>query len=332
MKAIIATKYGAPDVLQLKEVAKPTPKDNEVLVKIHAVSINFGDLLVRNFNKVTPRNFSMPGILWIPTRLALGIRKPRQPIFGSEFSGVIESVGKDVTRFNAGDQVFGYRSMNMGANAEYLAVGENSLIAPKPDNMSYEEVATIPYGALTALNLLRKMDIKAGQKVLINGASGGIGSFAVQLAKSYGADVTGVCGSQRVDMVKALGADKVIDYTKEDFTQNGETYDLIFDVIRKSSFARVKNSLTQNGRYLLASFKMKQLFQMLWTSRFSKKKVVCAISGENLQDLLHIKDLIEDGTIKTVIDRCYPLEQTADAHRYIESGDKKGHVVITVAQ
>lgn len=332
MKAIIATKYGAPDVLQLKEVAKPTPKDNEVLVKIHAVSINFGDLLVRNFNKVTPRNFSMPGILWIPTRLALGIRKPRQPIFGSEFSGVIESVGKDVTRFNAGDQVFGYRSMNMGANAEYLAVGENSLIAPKPDNMSYEEVATIPYGALTALNLLRKMDIKAGQKVLINGASGGIGSFAVQLAKSYGADVTGVCGSQRVDMVKALGADKVIDYTKEDFTQNGETYDLIFDVIRKSSFARVKNSLTQNGRYLLASFKMKQLFQMLWTSRFSKKKVVCAISGENLQDLLHIKDLIEDGTIKTVIDRCYPLEQTADAHRYIESGDKKGHVVVTVAQ
>lgn len=332
MKAIIATKYGAPDVLQLKEVAKPTPKDNEVLVKIHAVSINFGDLLVRNFNKVTPRNFSMPGILWIPTRLALGIRKPRQPIFGSEFSGVIESVGKDVTRFNAGDQVFGYRSMNMGANAEYLAVGENSLIAPKPDNMSYEEVATIPYGALTALNLLRKMDIKAGQKVLINGASGGIGSFAVQLAKSYGADVTGVCGTQRVDMVKALGADKVIDYTKEDFTQNGETYDLIFDVIRKSSFARVKNSLTQNGRYLLASFKMKQLFQMLWTSRFSKKKVVCAISGENLQDLLHIKDLIEDGTIKTVIDRCYPLEQTADAHRYIESGDKKGHVVVTVAQ
>lgn len=331
MKAIIANKYGSPEVLQMGEVKTPTPKDNQVLVKIHAVSINFGDLLVRDFPKVTPRNFSMPGILWLPTRLTLGIRKPRQPIFGSEFSGVIESVGKDVTRFNVGDEVFGYRSMNMGANAEYLAVNEDSLIAPKPDNMTFDEIATVPYGALTALHILRKMDIKTGQKILINGASGGIGMFAVQLAKAYGAEVTGVCGTARVEMVKALGADHVIDYTQEDFTQNGETYDLIFDVIRKSSFKKVKNSLTQNGRYLLASFKMKQIFQMLWTSRFSKKKVVCAMAGENLQDLLQIKDLIDDGTLKTVVDRSFPMEQAPNAHRYAESNARKGRVVINIA-
>ena len=207
---------------------------------------------------------------------------------------------------------------------------KTGLVAIKPANMTYEEAATVPGGALTALNLLRKVNIQRGQKVLINGASGGIGSAAVQLAKYFGAEVTGVCGTPRLEFVKSLGADKVIDYTKEDFTQNGETYDLIFDILGKSSFSRCKSSLKQNGRYLLASFKMKQLFQMLWTSMIGSKKVICALSGEKTEDLLFIKELIEAGKIKSVIDRRYPLEQTAEAHRYVETGHKKGNVVITV--
>jgi NADPH:quinone reductase-like Zn-dependent oxidoreductase len=218
----------------------------------------------------------------------------------------------------------------MGANAEYLCMPENGLVAIKPANMTFEEAAVVPYGAITALNLLRKVNIQRGQKVLINGASGGIGSAAVQLAKHYGAEVTGVCATPRVEFVKALGADKVIDYTKEDFTQNGETYDLIFDIMGKSSFSRCKNSLKPNGRYLLASFKMKQLFQMLWTSIVGDKKVICALSSESPKDLVFIKELVEAGKIKSIIDRCYPWEQIADAHRYVEGGHKRGNVVVTV--
>ncbi|HXQ33472.1 MAG TPA: NAD(P)-dependent alcohol dehydrogenase, partial [Anaerolineales bacterium] len=213
---------------------------------------------------------------------------------------------------------------------EYLCMAEDGLVAFKPANMSYAEAASVPYGGLTALNLLRKVNIQPGQKVLINGASGGIGSAAVQLAKYYGAEVTGVCATPRLEFVKSLGADKVIDYTKEDFTKNGETYDLIFDILGKSSFSRCKSSLKQNGRYLLASFKMKQLFQMLWTSLIGDRKVICALSSENPKDLIFIKELVEAGKIKSIIDRRYPLEQIAEAHRYIEEGYKKGSVVITV--
>lgn len=330
MKAIVCTAYGSPDVLQLKEVAKPTPKDNEILVKVHASSINFGDIFVRDFKSVTPRTFTMPAILWLPTRLTLGIRKPKKKILGSEFAGEIESVGKDVTQFKIGDPVFGYRAMNFGANAEYLCLPADGLVTTKPANMSYEEAVTTPYGGMTALNLLRSVNIQPGQKVLINGASGAIGSAAVQLAKYYGAEVTGVCGTPRMEFVKALGADKVIDYTQADFTQNGETYDVIFDIKGKSSFERCKTSLTPKGRYLLASFKMKQVFQMLRTSQGDGQKVICALSGEKIDDLLFLKELIEAGHYKTVIDRCYPLEQTADAHRYIEAGHKQGNVVITI--
>ena len=331
MKAIVINKYGSPDVLQITEIEKPTPRDNEVLVKIHATPVNFGDIMVRNFKAVSPRKFTMPEPLWLPVRIMFGFTKPRVKILGSEFAGKIEAVGKDVTRFKPGDQVFGYRGPKMGANAEYLCVAEDSLLAIKPANMTYEEIATVPYGALTALNLLRKAEIQRGQKVLINGASGGIGSYALQLAKHYGAEVTGVCGTPRVEMVKALGADQVVDYTKEDFTKSGETYDLIFDVLGKSSFARCKAVLKPNGRYLLASFKMKQLFQMLWTSITGSKKVICAMSSETVDDLIIVKELVEAGKIKTVIDRCYPLDQIAEAHRYIESGHKTGNVVITLA-
>ena len=330
MKAIVCTKYGPPDVLELKEVEKPAPKDNEVLIRVHATSVNFGDLLARNFKEISPGKFSMPLLFWFFAKIYFGFTKPKITILGSEFAGEIESAGKDVKLFKKGDQVFGYLGQNMGAYAEYLCMPEDGCVAIKPANMTYEEAAVVPYGAIMALNLLRKVNIQSGQKVLVNGASGGIGSAAVQIAKYFGAEVTGVCSTPRLEFVKSLGADKVIDYTKEDFTQSGETYDLIFDILGKSSFSRCKSSLKQNGRYLLASFKMKQLFQMLWTKMAGSKRVICALATDKQEDLIFIKELIEAGKIKSVIDRRYPLEQTAEAHRYVEKGHKKASVVITV--
>lgn len=272
----------------------------------------------------------MPMLLWLPARISFGLRKPKNPILGSEFAGEIEAIGKGVKKFRKGDQVFAYRGMSMGANAEYLCMPEDGMVGVKPANMTYEEAACVPYGGIMALSLLRKVNIQSGQKVLINGASGGIGSLAVQLAKYYGAEVTGVCSTPRLELVKSLGADKVIDYIKEDFTKNGERYDLIFDILGRSSFSRCKGSLTQNGRYLLASFKMRKLFQMLGTSIIGSKKVICALASEKSEDIIFLKELVEAGKIRSVIDRCYPLEQTAEAHRYVEKGQKKGNVVITV--
>ena len=330
MKAILYTRYGPPEVLELKEVEKPAPKDHEVLIRVHATSVNFGDLLARNFKELSPGKFSMPLLFWFFAKMYFGFRKPKITILGNEFAGQIESAGKDVKLFKKGDQVFGYLGQNMGAYAEYLCMPEDGCVAIKPANMTYEEAAIVPYGAIMALNLLRKMNIQSGQKVLVNGASGGIGSAAVQIAKYFGAEVTGVCSTPRLEFVKSLGAYKVIDYTKEGFTQSGETYDLIFDILGKSSFSGCKSSLKQNGRYLLASFKMRQLFQMLWTSMIGSKKVICALAIDKQEDLIFIKELIEMGKIKSVIDRCYPLEQTAEAHRYVEKGHKKTSVVITV--
>jgi len=330
MKAIVYTEYGSPDVLHLKEIAKPSPKDNEVLIRNYATTVNFGDLMARNFKAISPSKFNMPLFFWLPTLLAFGLGKPRNHILGSEFAGDVEAVGKSVMRFKPGDQVFGYLGQSMGAYAEYFCMSENGVVAIKPANMTYEEAAVVPYGAIMALSLLRKADLQSGQKVLINGASGGIGSAAVQIARNLGAEVTGVCGTLRLDFVKSLGAAKVIDYTKEDFTQNGETYDLIFDILGKSSFSRCQNSLKQNGRYLLASFKMKQLLQMLWTSMFGSKRVICAVAPGSVEDLNSVKELIEAGKIKAVIDRCSPMEQAAEAHRYVEEGYKKGNVVITM--
>ncbi len=332
MKAIVYTEYGPPDVLQLKEVAKPAPKDNEILIRNYATSVNYGDMVARKFSKISPQEFNMPLPFLIPARMVFGFRKPKKQILGSEFAGEIETIGKDVKRFSVGDQVFGYSGQSMGADAEYLCMPEDGEVAIKPTNMSYEEAAVVPYGAITALNLLRKAPIQSGQKVLINGASGSIGLAAVQLAKHYGADVTGVCSTPRMDLVKSLGADKVIDYTKEDFTQSGETYDLIFDILGRSSFSRCKRSLKPNGRYLLASFKMKQFGQMVWTSMVGSKKVICALAPEKSGDLPHIKELIEAGKIKAAIDKRFPLAQAAEAHRYVEKGYKKGHIVITVKE
>jgi NADPH:quinone reductase-like Zn-dependent oxidoreductase len=330
VKAIVYTEYGSPDVLKLAEVSKPTPKDNEILIKVHAASVKIGDIWARNIKAISPSQFSMSFPFWVLTRLMFGVNKPKINILGAEFAGEVETAGNKVTLFKKGDQVFGYRGTAFGAYAEFLCMPENGLVALKPVNMTFDEAATVPYGALTALNLLRKANIQRGQTILISGASGGIGSYAIQVAKHYGAEVTGVCGTPRVALVKALGASHVIDYTKEDFTQNGKTYDVIFDVLGKSSFSRCQNSLTENGIYLLASFKIPQLWQMLTTTMRGGKKVVCALSSETPADLLYIKKLVEAAEIKTIVDKRFPLEQTTDAHRYMEAGQRVGNVVIVV--
>jgi len=332
MKAIVITKYGPPEVLRLEEVEKPVPRDNEILVRIHAASVNYGDILARNFREISPRKFNMPLLLWVIAKLLFGVRKPKTTILGSEFAGEVEAAGKAVKRFKVGDPVFGYTGQKMGAYAEYLCMPENGAVAIKPAAMSDEEAAVAPYGAIMALYLLRKQNIRPGQKVLVNGASGGIGSAAVQLARHFGAEVTGVCGTPRLEYVKSLGADKVIDYSQEDFTGSGETYDLIFDILGKSSFSRCKNSLSPNGRYLRASFKARELLQMAWTALRGGRRVICALAPGSLEDLLSVRELIEAGKIKTIIDRRLPLAQAAEAHRYVGHGHKKGGVVITLAE
>lgn len=331
MKAITYTEYGSPDVLQLREIAKPAPKDGEILIRIRATRVNYGDMLARKFGSVTTKEFNMPGIFLLPAKLEFGIRKPKKYILGSEFSGEVESVGKDVKRFKVGDAVFGYRGPSFGAYAEYLCMPESGLVTHKPANMSFEEAALIPYGALTAHSHFKKVSIQPGQKVLIIGASGGIGSAGVQFAKYFGAEVTGVCGTAKLEFVKALGADKVIDYTKENVTQSGEKYDLIYDILGKSSFEKCQSILTPKGILLYASFKVKQLIQMMQTSKSTGRKVICTFSSENLDDLNFIKGLVEAGKYKTLIDKRFPLEETAEAHRYYESGKNTGNVVISVS-
>ena len=331
MQAIICTEYGPPDVLQLKDVPKPAPKDNEILIRIHATSVNYGDIVARDFKAISPREFNMLLPLWFFAKLFFGFNQPKITILGSEFAGEIEDLGKDVKRFKVGDQVFGYLGQSMGAYAEYHCMSEDGCVAIKPSNLSYEEAAVVSYGGIMALDLLRKTKLQPGQKVLVNGASGSLGSAAVQLAKShFGAQVTGVCSTQRVEFVNSLGADRVIDYTKEDFTQSGEIYDVIFDVLGKGSFSNSKDSLSENGSYLFASFKMKQLLQMLWTSLKGGRKVICSLAPGSREDLESLKELIEAGKMKAVIDKHFPLEQAADAHRYVEEGHKKGYISLIV--
>ena len=320
MKAIVCTKYGQPDVLQLKEVKNPTPKDNEVLVKVFATTVTTYDCWARS-------STAPPGF-WLPSRIASGFRKPKQPIFGTELAGEIEAVGVDTTRLNVGDQVFGF-SASLGAHAEYMCLPEEG-VAVKPANMTYEEAAAVVQGGLTALYFLRKGNIQSGQKILIFGASGGIGTYAVQLAKYFEAEVTGVCSTPKSEMVKSLGADKVIDYTKEDFTKNAQTYDIIFDTVGKTSVSRSIRSLKENGLYIFATFGLPMLVQVLWLLRKSSKKTIFGVLEERPEDLIFLKELIEAGKIRSVIDRRYPLEQVAEAHRYVETGHKKGNVIITV--
>ncbi len=317
MKAIVYTKFGPPEVLHLQEVEKPTPKDNEVLIKIHATTVV----------KEDPDMRASPGFN--------GFLKPRNPILGQELAGEVEATGRDVTRFKQGDQVYG---MDMfGAYAEYKCMPENGALTIKPTNMSYGEAASVPNGALTALPFLRdKGKIQSGQSVLIYGASGSVGAAAVQLAKYYGAKVTGVCSTANLEWVKSLGADQVIDYTQEDFTENGKTYDIIFDTVGKRSFSECKGSLTDAGIYLTTVPTPVIMLQVLWPAKSGSKKVKFVAAGlrpasEKIKDLVFLTELIEAGKIKPVIDRFYPLEQIAEAHRYVEQGRKKGNVVITLA-
>lgn len=323
MKAIVCKKYGPPDVLKIEEVKKPTPKDNQVLVRIHAATVTAGDCEIRRFQ--------MPNWLWIPARIGFGLRGPRKKILGQELSGEIEATGKDVKRFRKGDEVFASTNFSLGAYAEYVCLSEEAIITKKPVNMTYEEAATVPMGGLIALGYLKKGNIQNGDKVLINGASGSIGTIAVQFAKYLGAEVTGVCSTGNLDMVRSIGADHVIDYTKEDFTRNAEIYDVIVDVVGKSSYLRSLKSLRENGRYLLGNPGLSQVVRGRWTQITSSKKVISGTSGEKTEDLIFLKELIEAEKIKTVIDRCYPLEQMVEAHKYVEKGHKRGNVVISVS-
>jgi NADPH:quinone reductase-like Zn-dependent oxidoreductase len=321
MKAIVFERYGPPDVLQLKEIAKPVPKGNEVRIKIHATSVTKYDCWIRS-------NTAPPGF-GLLMRIVSG-RKPKQPILGTELAGEVEAVGSDVTRFKAGDQVYGYPGMNLGAYAEYICLPEDA-VALKPANVTHEEAATVLQGALTALYFLRKANIQRGDKVLVFGASGGVGEYAVQLARHhFGAEVTGVCSTSKLEFVKSLGADHVIDYTREDFTQNGQVYDVIFDTVGKTSVSRTKRSLSKNGSYLLATFGLPMLAQLLWFSKIASQKYEFGMLEEKTEDLIFIKELIEAKIIRPIIDRSYPLEQAAEAHRYVETGHKMGNVVITM--
>jgi NADPH:quinone reductase-like Zn-dependent oxidoreductase len=327
MKAIVWTKYGPPDVLQLQEVEKPTPKDNELLIRIHATTVTAGDCELRSLN--------LPLMYGLPLRIYLGLIRPKRvTVLGTELAGEIEAVGKDVRLFKEGDQVFGSAGFGFGANAEYICLpeepeGMEGGVAIKPANMTYEEAATVPFGGRDALHFLRKANIQSGQKVLINGAGGSIGTFAVQLAKYFGAEVTAVDSTAKLDMLRSIGADQVIDYTQEDFTKRGESYDVIFDVVGKMSFSRSEKSIKQNGTYLLAN-PGSQMVQGLWTRMTSSEEVIMETSSGTIADLIFLRELIEAGKIKSVIDRRYPLEQIAEAHRYVEKGHKKGNVVIAL--
>lgn len=329
MKAIIWTKYGSPDGLQLREVEEPAPKEDEVLIKIHAVTASKPDTELRRLK--------LPLLFAIPLRFYFGFLKPtRKKIPGTEFAGEIEATGKAVTQYQAGDQVYGYNGLGMGTYAEYMCLSEKQsgmagVLAHKPTNLTYEEAAAVPFGGLEALHSLDRANIQRGQKVLIVGAGGSIGTYSVQLAKHYGAEVTGVDSSGKLDMLRSIGADHVIDYTREDYTKNGQKYDAIMDTIGKSPFRGSIRSLNENGTYLNEN---PGLFSGIRARRVSKrtnKKVITWEGSYSNKNLLRLKELIETGAIKPVIDRRYPLGQIAEAHRYVETDQKKGNVVVTIA-
>lgn len=332
MRAAVFSEYGPPEVLHVAEVPQPVPGDGDVLVRVHATSVNFGDTLVRNFNSVSPRQFHMPLLFWLIGRAQFGIRRPRTRVLGSEFAGEVAAIGGNVTRYKIGDRVFGFRGPRMGAYAEYLCVPEQAVMAPMPANVTFEEAATVPYGAIMAWGLLRKIGVRSGQRVLVVGASGGIGPAIVQLAvRQFGAVVTGVCSTSNVDYVRSLGATTVVDYTKDVFLVGDATYDVIVDIVGKTTFGDCKRVLAEGGQLVYVSFKMRQVVQMVWTSIVRTKRVRCVLVSERPKDLDAIGEFLETGKLRPRVDKAFPLEQAAEAHRYADSEARSGPVVITVA-
>ncbi len=317
MKAAVYVQYGQPAVLQVKEVAKPVPKHNEILVRIKSTAVNSGDVRLR---KADP----------FAVRFIFGLLKPKINILGAVFSGEVESIGKEVTKFKAGDAVFGHTDMRFGAYAEYISVPEDGSLALKPADITHAQAAAIPFGGVTALHFIKKAKIQPGQKVLIVGASGAVGSAAVQLAKSFGADVTGVCSTANIALVKSIGADKVVDYTQKDFTQNGEIYDVIFDTVKAIAVSRSLKSLSKNGIMILSAAGLQEMLQGLWISKTSNRKVLTGVISHTEADIIFLKELIEAGKFKPVVDKTYSLEQIAEAHTYVEKGHKKGNVTINI--
>jgi len=319
VKAIVYKKYGPPEVLKIQEVEKPIPKNNEVLIKVYATTVTSGDGRLRRADPFLARFFN-------------GLTRPKKiTILGSELAGEIEAIGKDVKLFKPGDHVFGGTGFDLGANAEYVCLAEDGAVAIKPINIGFEEAAAISFGGNTALHYLRKGNIQSGQKVLIYGASGSLGTAAVQLAKYFGTEVTGVCGTSNIDLIKSLGADKTIDYTRDDFTMICENYDIIFDTVGKSPFSDGVKSLNKNGFYLRAvHMELLPILQGLWMSMTSSKKIIGGVASESKENLIFLRELIEAGKYKPVVDKRYPMEQIVDAHRYVDKGHKKGNVVITI--
>ncbi|CAA9286237.1 MAG: Bifunctional protein: zinc-containing alcohol dehydrogenase; quinone oxidoreductase (NADPH:quinone reductase); Similar to arginate lyase [uncultured Chloroflexi bacterium] len=327
MRAMVATSYGPPEVLQLREWAKPVPKANEVLVRVRTTTVSAGDSRMRSF--------TVPAFVWLPARLHLGLRRLRNPILGMELAGDVEAVGKDVRRFKAGDRLFASTLQHtFGANAEYKCLPENGALAAMPPNVSYEEAAGLAIGASTALHFLRAADVRPGQRVLVNGASGAVGTFAVQIARHYGAHVTGVCSTGNVDLVKSLGADEVIDYTREDpaasAATRGATFDVVFDAVGKTSLSRWLGTLAPQGRFLNVGLPGDALTRR-WYAATTGRHVVGGTASPGREDFDHLAELRAAGRLRTVIDRRYPLEQLVEAHRYVDGGHKRGSVAISVA-
>jgi len=325
MKAIVYTKYGSPDVLQVKEVDKPKPKDDEVLCKVHAAEVTKADCEMRSFN------FQVKWF-WLPLRIVMGLTKPKKQILGVYFAGEVDSVGKDVSRFKPGDQIFGATRLRLGAYGEYVCLPASYTLVSKPNSMSFEEAAAVPLGGLNALHFLRKANIAKGEKVLVNGAGGSIGTFGVQIAKTMGAEVTAVDSTIKEELLRRIGIDHFIDYTKEDFTSSGQTYDVIFDMVANSSYSGCVNALNPKGRYLMANPRISDMIRSVLTSIFTDKSAIFIFAGEKEEELLALKEMLEEGKLKPIVDKIYPLEQAAEAHLRVETEQRLGPIVISVGK
>ncbi len=323
MKAILYIEYGSADVLRLGEIARPTPNDAEILIRVRAAEVTKADCEIRSFS------FPVKWF-WLPMRLVMGIPRPRRQVLGCYFSGEVAAVGKDVSKFKVGDQVFGSAGLRMGAYGEYVCLPAKYTISAKPSNMSFEEAAAVPLGGLNAIHFLRLARVQKGEKVLINGAGGSIGTFAVQIAKDMGAEVTAVDSGIKQDMLRRIGADHFFDYTTEDFTKSGQRYDVIFDMVARSSYSGCVATLNPKGRYVMGNPRLWDMLRSAVTSVFTDKKAIFAFAGETEKELLTLKEMIEDGNIKSTVDRVYPMERVAEAHRRVETEQRLGSVVISL--